>query len=344
MWPSSTSGPSPSRTRWTTSTSSRCSSRRACRRWPVDRRAKTDWPLLIAGGPGITMNPEPLAPFFDAMVIGEAEEIAGPRSLDVAALRATKSQRARCWTRWIACPASTCRLACRAQAGRTPRIERLWVADVERLEPVSQSHTPDTEFGAHAPDRDRAAAAGAAVSAWPGRSIGRPASSRSNVSWTGRARPWPPRPYPAPGRVAQRRGGRGYAPGRRRSERGDAGRVGHRSGVCGRVRSQSNRRTGERAAGHGRAHQRQLDAHRPDQRAAGAGDGRERHPDADDCPGGRQPSVCARSSTRRQSEDRPAGGGRAGAKPGFPAAQALLHGRPSHRDGRGYPGHRRLDA
>lgn len=32
------------------------------------------WPLLIAGGPGVTMNPEPMAPFFDAMLIGEAEE------------------------------------------------------------------------------------------------------------------------------------------------------------------------------------------------------------------------------------------------------------------------------
>ena len=30
-----------------------------------------DWPLLIAGGPGVTMNPEPIAPFFDAILIGE---------------------------------------------------------------------------------------------------------------------------------------------------------------------------------------------------------------------------------------------------------------------------------
>ena len=32
------------------------------------------WPLLIAGGPGVTMNPEPMAPFFDAILIGEGEE------------------------------------------------------------------------------------------------------------------------------------------------------------------------------------------------------------------------------------------------------------------------------
>ena len=34
----------------------------------------SDWPLLIAGGPGVTMNPEPMAPFFDAILIGEGEE------------------------------------------------------------------------------------------------------------------------------------------------------------------------------------------------------------------------------------------------------------------------------
>ena len=33
------------------------------------------WPLIIAGGPGVTMNPEPMAPFFDAIVIGEGEEV-----------------------------------------------------------------------------------------------------------------------------------------------------------------------------------------------------------------------------------------------------------------------------
>ena len=33
------------------------------------------WPLLIGGGPALSMNPEPLAPFFDAIAIGEAEEL-----------------------------------------------------------------------------------------------------------------------------------------------------------------------------------------------------------------------------------------------------------------------------
>jgi radical SAM superfamily enzyme YgiQ (UPF0313 family) len=38
-----------------------------------DRDARQ--PLLIAGGPAVSANPEPLAPFFDAIVIGEAEPV-----------------------------------------------------------------------------------------------------------------------------------------------------------------------------------------------------------------------------------------------------------------------------
>ena len=39
-------------------------------------------PFLLAGGPALSMNPEPLAPFFDAILIGEAEE-ALPRLIDM---------------------------------------------------------------------------------------------------------------------------------------------------------------------------------------------------------------------------------------------------------------------
>jgi radical SAM superfamily enzyme YgiQ (UPF0313 family) len=42
----------------------------------AERRAsKRSWPLLIAGGPATFLNPEPIAPFFDAFLIGEAEEM-----------------------------------------------------------------------------------------------------------------------------------------------------------------------------------------------------------------------------------------------------------------------------
>jgi radical SAM superfamily enzyme YgiQ (UPF0313 family) len=39
------------------------------------RRDGRAWPLLVAGGPAIFLNPEPIAPFFDAFLIGEGEEM-----------------------------------------------------------------------------------------------------------------------------------------------------------------------------------------------------------------------------------------------------------------------------
>ena len=35
-------------------------------------------PLIVAGGPGVFMNPEPIAPFLDAIVIGEGEPVIEP--------------------------------------------------------------------------------------------------------------------------------------------------------------------------------------------------------------------------------------------------------------------------
>lgn len=46
------------------------------------REAKFRFPLLIAGGTAVTLNPEPIADFLDAIVIGEAEELL-PEFVDV---------------------------------------------------------------------------------------------------------------------------------------------------------------------------------------------------------------------------------------------------------------------
>ncbi len=109
-----------------------------------DRRAEQAWPLLIAGGPGITMNPEPLAPFFDAMIIGEAEEIVEP--LAALLYEGREEPRARLLEALDALPGFYVpSLVLPANGGR--RVRRLWVKDVERLEPVSSLYTPDTEFG-----------------------------------------------------------------------------------------------------------------------------------------------------------------------------------------------------
>ncbi len=46
------------------------------------REAKFRFPLLIAGGTAVTLNPEPIADFLDAIVIGEAEELL-PEFVDI---------------------------------------------------------------------------------------------------------------------------------------------------------------------------------------------------------------------------------------------------------------------
>ncbi len=103
------------------------------------------WPLLIAGGPGVTMNPEPIAPFFDAILIGEGEE-AVPHLIDL------------------------CRegmddhTALLAELDRTPgwyvpslrpsnrlhphfrKVDRLWVRNLPDFATDSQLYTGDTEF------------------------------------------------------------------------------------------------------------------------------------------------------------------------------------------------------
>ncbi len=111
-------------------------------------------PFLLAGGPALSMNPEPLAPFFDAILIGEAEE-ALPRLVDHLArgigedrsVREEHGSDARrpllevlARERGIYVP------ALKAPGGGGEPVERLWVADATALEPVSQIYTPDAEF------------------------------------------------------------------------------------------------------------------------------------------------------------------------------------------------------
>jgi radical SAM superfamily enzyme YgiQ (UPF0313 family) len=103
------------------------------------------WPLLIAGGPGVTMNPEPVAPLFDAILIGEGEE-AAPHFIDLC-------------RRGLDEP-----VALLAELDRTPgwyvpslrpsnrthphfrKVERLWVRNLPDFDTSSTLYTPDTEF------------------------------------------------------------------------------------------------------------------------------------------------------------------------------------------------------
>jgi radical SAM superfamily enzyme YgiQ (UPF0313 family) len=108
------------------------------------------WPLLLAGGPGVTMNPEPMAPIFDAILIGEGEE-AVPHLVDL------------CRTGLYA-GASDDHTALLAVLDRTPgwyvpslrpsnpnhvdfrQVERRWVRNLPDYDTTSTLYTPDTEF------------------------------------------------------------------------------------------------------------------------------------------------------------------------------------------------------
>ncbi|MFZ1631994.1 MAG: radical SAM protein [Anaerolineae bacterium] len=127
------------------------------------------WPLLIAGGPGVTMNPEPMAPFFDAIVIGEGEEVIpqltqifrsqiNDNRLDLLAVldqipgvyvpllraenrdwRAESGDRRASSTHNLQSPISNLQ-------SPPPKIQRLWVRDLQAYRTASALYTPDTEF------------------------------------------------------------------------------------------------------------------------------------------------------------------------------------------------------
>jgi radical SAM superfamily enzyme YgiQ (UPF0313 family) len=115
----------------------------------ADRDAR--WPLLVAGGPGITMNPEPMAPFFDAIVIGEGEEVVDTlvdtlrevgdedRSALLDALDRIEGVYVAGKIRPVAETSQT--------GSDMRRIKRLWVRHLEHYPTVSSLYTPDTEFG-----------------------------------------------------------------------------------------------------------------------------------------------------------------------------------------------------
>lgn len=107
------------------------------------RARDSGWPLVIAGGPALSMNPEPLAPFCDAIAIGEAEELLPHLCETLAA--GVHDDRGRLLDTLAAFPGLY--LPDRMwPTSDGPRIERLWVRDMAALEPVSCLYTPDAEL------------------------------------------------------------------------------------------------------------------------------------------------------------------------------------------------------
>ena len=271
------------------------------------------WPLLIAGGPALSMNPEPLAPFFDAIVIGEAEELL-PRLTDLL-VDGIGGDRERLLDALDA-PAGDLRAEPpRSQPGwQPPQIERLWVRDPEAMEPVSCLYTPDTEF----PNRhliEIARGCGRGCRFCLAGYVYRPPREQPLARILEWARAGLARPLPV------------FAHG---------GRTGSQPPGIGLVSAavSDHSQIDELATelqGMGARITRQLDAHRPDQRAAGAGDGGERHANADHRARSRH-RAAAHGDQQAADRGRSAGGGRAGPGAGFPAVEDLFHDRPSDRE------------
>ena len=97
------------------------------------------WPLIIAGGPAVYTNPEPLADIFDAFAIGEGEVIVPPL---VEAL----------WEAGSAPRDEGLRILAQVPGMYVPAVEngpvgRVWVRDLDAFPTTTQIYTDDTEFG-----------------------------------------------------------------------------------------------------------------------------------------------------------------------------------------------------
>jgi radical SAM superfamily enzyme YgiQ (UPF0313 family) len=100
-------------------------------------------PLIIAGGPAISANPEPLAPLLDAVLIGEVEPVFEPL---IAALQLVPDGRDAALDALTQVPGIY--LPNRANGtAPPPRIRRQWLADLDAVPTHSVIFTPDTEFG-----------------------------------------------------------------------------------------------------------------------------------------------------------------------------------------------------
>ncbi len=113
---------------------------------PLAQDRDEGWPLVLGGGPALSMNPEPLAPFFDAIVVGEGEEIV---STLCDLIQDTLDQpREVVLERLAQIPGVYVPLIHHNDPTRSDwrPIERLWVRDLTAHPTVSSLYTPDTEF------------------------------------------------------------------------------------------------------------------------------------------------------------------------------------------------------
>ena len=99
------------------------------------------WPLIIAGGPAVYTNPEPMAAIFDAIAIGEAEGIVPP--LVDALWEISDAPRHEAYERLAQVDGM---YVPTIHQGDQP-VPRVWIKDIETRPTVTQIYTDRTEFG-----------------------------------------------------------------------------------------------------------------------------------------------------------------------------------------------------
>lgn len=122
-------------------------------------------PLVVAGGIAVQINPEPLAPFLDAVLVGEAEALL-PRFLSLAKERAPRREPRAALLRALAglpgayvpglyeveyadtrTPAEGWVLRFAPRDGAPARVRREWVEDLRGLATSRTVDTPGAQFG-----------------------------------------------------------------------------------------------------------------------------------------------------------------------------------------------------
>lgn len=114
-------------------------------------------PLLVAGGPCVTANPEPLAPIFDALVIGEGEEVIP--TLAESLRREVRAPRLELLRQWAMIPGlyvprfyqveyDGVEIETMEHEPFAPYpVKRQWVRDLDLYPTTSVILTEETEFG-----------------------------------------------------------------------------------------------------------------------------------------------------------------------------------------------------
>jgi len=120
--------------------------------WLADHRGPAD-PVVVGGGPG-AFNPEPLAPFFDAIVIGDGEDVIIPLARTVQAWKAGGGSRAQLWAaleelEGVYVPAlfqmdfdASGQLQEILPRGRRERVRKRLVPDLDRLPALTRPLVP----------------------------------------------------------------------------------------------------------------------------------------------------------------------------------------------------------